>query len=214
MTEQKREARRQQRQEHARQGILEAAKRVFAKTGIESATMQEIAEEAGYSPSSLYNYFPSKEDILRAAFQAIEEAAMEAIGRPQAEGESFRQYVEALMLEQLQLAEKNREFISYFILTKHAAGARSNCISPDHIDREVERLGKILESGMEQGAIRRMDPRIAGHLVNALAHSVFYLHFGLPNSEPPEAMARMFCDFVFEGLGAERPVEAADGRSD
>jgi AcrR family transcriptional regulator len=204
MTDEKREARKHQRQEHARQGILAAAKRVFGKTGIEFATMQEIAEEAGYSPSSLYNYFPSKEDILRVAFEAIEEAAMEAISRPQAEGESFRTYVEALMLEQLLLAEKNREFISYFVLTKHASGSQSTCVSPAHVDREVERLAKILESGMEQGAIRRIDPLMAGHLVNSIAHNIFFLYFGGQSSEPPEVMARMFCDFVFDGLGAEK----------
>jgi AcrR family transcriptional regulator len=204
MSDDKREARRQQRQEHVRQGILAAAKRVFAKTGIESATMQEIAQEAGYSPSSLYNYFPSKEDILRVAFEAIEIAAMEAISRPQREEESFREYVEALMLEQLLLAEKNREFISYFILARQASGAQNACVSPGHVDREVTRLAKIIESGMEQGAIRAVDPFMAGHLVNSIAHNVFFLYFAESSSEPPEAMARMFCDFVFDGLGAEK----------
>jgi AcrR family transcriptional regulator len=195
----KREARRQQRQEHSRQGILAAAKRVFARTGIESATMQEIAEEAGYSPSSLYNYFPSKEDILGAALEEIAAAAMEAASRPQADGETFRQYFESLMVEQLQLAERNREFFSFFVLTKHMAN-QGACVSPEHVEREVDRLREILESGMRQGAIRRTDSTVAAYFVNAAAHALFFLKFAESRSETPEVLAREFCDFIFDGL--------------
>jgi AcrR family transcriptional regulator len=47
-----------------RQLILDAALIVFAKKGYHSASIANIASEAGISKGLIYNYFKSKEDIL------------------------------------------------------------------------------------------------------------------------------------------------------
>ncbi|MBW2621704.1 MAG: TetR/AcrR family transcriptional regulator [Deltaproteobacteria bacterium] len=43
--------------------ILEAAKEVFNAKGFNGATMEEIAEKAGYSPAALYLYFKNKYEL-------------------------------------------------------------------------------------------------------------------------------------------------------
>src|ERR1700722_2151201 len=43
--------------------LLEAATRVFARDGSAKAKMADIADEAGMSVSSIYDYYPSKEDL-------------------------------------------------------------------------------------------------------------------------------------------------------
>ena len=42
--------------------------RMFARRGVESTTMQEIAGEADLSAGAIYRYFPSKEHLLRGVF--------------------------------------------------------------------------------------------------------------------------------------------------
>lgn len=44
--------------------ILDAAERVFARAGIHTATINDVAAEAAMSPGNLYRYFPSKEAIV------------------------------------------------------------------------------------------------------------------------------------------------------
>lgn len=44
--------------------ILEAAVRILIKGGYEAATTIAIAEKAGISVGSLYQYFPNKESIV------------------------------------------------------------------------------------------------------------------------------------------------------
>lgn len=44
--------------------ILDAAERVFARSGFHTATMNEVATEAGMSPGNLYRYFVSKDAII------------------------------------------------------------------------------------------------------------------------------------------------------
>jgi len=45
--------------------ILDAAQRVFARTGLERSKMSDVAAEAGVSQGTLYNYVESKEALFR-----------------------------------------------------------------------------------------------------------------------------------------------------
>lgn len=46
-----------------RAAILDAARRVFTRSGVEGASVRDIAEEAGYTPGALYFYYAGKEEI-------------------------------------------------------------------------------------------------------------------------------------------------------
>jgi AcrR family transcriptional regulator len=47
-----------------RQAIMEAAVRIFGRTGFSATKIADIATEAGVATGTLYNYFSSKEDIF------------------------------------------------------------------------------------------------------------------------------------------------------
>lgn len=55
--------------ENTENKILEAAKRVFIRKGMDGARMQEIADEAGINKALLHYYFRSKDMLFRAVFQ-------------------------------------------------------------------------------------------------------------------------------------------------
>jgi AcrR family transcriptional regulator len=55
----------QERGEKRVAGLLHAAAAIFAEVGFEAATMRDIAERAGASIGSLYQFFPSKEVVAR-----------------------------------------------------------------------------------------------------------------------------------------------------
>jgi AcrR family transcriptional regulator len=51
-------------QARTRRQILDAAARIFAKKGFADATVEEIAESAGYSVGALYSNFAGKDQLL------------------------------------------------------------------------------------------------------------------------------------------------------
>ncbi len=55
-----------EKHEEKRQEILEAAKRCFARSGFQGASISEICAEAKISPGHLYHYFTGKEEIIGA----------------------------------------------------------------------------------------------------------------------------------------------------
>ncbi|KAA0239025.1 TetR/AcrR family transcriptional regulator [bacterium] len=81
-----------------RQSILEAACKVFCTRGIRSATMAEVAAEAGISPGAIYRYFPSKDDLARVCM-ADSEAVMSRWKMPPEPGEDpLRELIELARL--------------------------------------------------------------------------------------------------------------------
>jgi AcrR family transcriptional regulator len=58
--------RKQERSKRREQEILRAAIRVFARDGISRARIGDVASEAGMPVSSIYEYYPSKEDLAYA----------------------------------------------------------------------------------------------------------------------------------------------------
>jgi AcrR family transcriptional regulator len=54
------------RRARTRAQLLEAAARVYARRGFESATLDEVAEEAGFTKGAVYDHFGSKENLLFA----------------------------------------------------------------------------------------------------------------------------------------------------
>ena len=77
--------RKRPKQERSRatvEAILEAAARILVQEGLQQATTNRIAEVAGVSIGSLYQYFPNKESLVRALLeQHVEEALAQ---RPEA----------------------------------------------------------------------------------------------------------------------------------
>ena len=55
--------------EETRGRILAAAMELFRRRGFESATMRDIAQEAGVALGSAYYYFESKEALVMAFYE-------------------------------------------------------------------------------------------------------------------------------------------------
>jgi TetR/AcrR family transcriptional regulator, transcriptional repressor of aconitase len=53
--------------------IVHAAMKSFVDKGIEAATVQDIATEAGISAGAIYRYFPGKEHVLRGVLEHFHE---------------------------------------------------------------------------------------------------------------------------------------------
>jgi AcrR family transcriptional regulator len=62
---------RRERQKHERERrIIAAARRLFDRKGYDGTSMENVAARAGLAVGTLYNYFPSKEELLFAISRA------------------------------------------------------------------------------------------------------------------------------------------------
>src|ERR687887_78021 len=70
---------RERKKQQRRQLIAETARRLFAERGFDRVTVAEIARAANVSEGTVFNYFPTKEDLFYDRMEVFESALLEAI---------------------------------------------------------------------------------------------------------------------------------------
>jgi AcrR family transcriptional regulator len=87
---------RERKKEQTRQLIAETAWRLFADRGFERVTVAEVARQAQVAVATVFNYFPTKEDLFYDRLEAFEARLVDAI-RTRPAGEpalvAFRRYL-------------------------------------------------------------------------------------------------------------------------
>ena len=115
--------RKRPRQSRARttvQAILEAATKLLVQQGYEAATTRRIAEVAGVSVGSLYQYFPSRDAVLTSLLERHLDEVMDMLGRRLAEFETapLPTVIRSLLRGALEIYERNPSL--YRLLSDHA----------------------------------------------------------------------------------------------
>lgn len=147
-----------------RQEILEGALRIFARKGYTASTNADIAREAGVTPAALYYYFPSKAELFKAAIsqrRAVLEPNLEQLVQafmdlpPEVVVPTLTRMIMSFLSEEptqlllrIVLAEGPRDPEIVAMWQSHAVGPMAQLV-----------MGYLLHQ-MEQGRIRRMDPRL------------------------------------------------------
>ena len=78
---------RERKKQQTRQLLADTARRLFAERGFENVSVAEIARVADVSEATVFNYFPTKEDLVYSGLEAFESALLAAVGDRRA-GES------------------------------------------------------------------------------------------------------------------------------
>lgn len=89
---------RERKKQQTRQAIAEAARRLFAERGFEAVTVAEVAREADVSEGTVFNYFPTKEDLFYREMEVFEAELLDAV-RNRAAGDSIPVAFQRFVLE-------------------------------------------------------------------------------------------------------------------
>jgi AcrR family transcriptional regulator len=134
---------RERKKQQTREAIAEAARRLFGERGFERVTVAEIARAADVAEKTVFNYFPTKEDLVYWRLESFEEELLETI-RERRPGESV-------------LAAFGR-----FVSVPRGLLAASD---PEARDR----LGAITRMITESPALLAREEQIYGRYTNSLA---------------------------------------------
>jgi AcrR family transcriptional regulator len=94
--------------EASRRRILKAALRLFAAHGYAGTSIRMIAESAGISVGLLYNYFPSKADLLGALFEESMRDVQASFASAEAAAPPER--IDRLVRSSFEILDANRDF--------------------------------------------------------------------------------------------------------
>ncbi len=143
---------RERKKKQTRRLIGETAHRLFAERGFDAVTVAEVAREADVSEGTVFNYFPTKEDLFYSQMEAFEEALLDAVRR-RPPGESVLAAFRKLLLDRSRrLAEEARPDVidtaARIITASPALQAREREI----VDRYTQELAALIAEETGAGA--------------------------------------------------------------
>ena len=100
------------RSAETRSRILATALATFRQVGLDSATMRQISKDAGVALGAAYYYFPSKEAIVQAFYESVQEEHHQRLLVALAPGGlNLEQRLQAAFHSKLDIVEGDRKFL-------------------------------------------------------------------------------------------------------
>lgn len=205
----RREARRRDR----RDIILTVAQAYFLEHGYAGTTMSGVAAALGGSKGTLWNHFPSKEDLFSAVLDRAAKAYRMRLAQIlDPEAELVDVLVQACRSIIAKVTSKDAVALHRLIISE---GGRFPELSRIFFDLAPGNTGKLmadfLAGAMGRGQLRRDDPDIAARALIALAMSGTHkqMLMGLithPSTRTIEADAAMAVDIFLRAYAPDGPV--------
>ncbi|MBU0475476.1 MAG: TetR/AcrR family transcriptional regulator [Bacteroidetes bacterium] len=184
--------------EEVKSAILEAAKRVFQKWGLNKTTMEDIAHEAGKGKSTLYYYFKSKDEIFELLVQVelsniIHKAKSSTVDLISSK-EKLKKYIET-MLKEIKKSVSLYSLVSGEIKGNQEFIARTSKLLND---REKAIIIEILKEGHIAGEFNYIKDteinKFASVIVGMISGLSIYLFFDNDDNEMIDIATRVIAE--------------------
>jgi AcrR family transcriptional regulator len=188
--------------------ILDATEGVMAENGLGGASMHEIAERAGTSVGTLYNYFRNREDLVRALLAArrtelhgrLARAASATAGQP------LRARLQALVAAALEHFRAHQAFLRIAVQSEPLRPLLktddSRAEGRPALEQIEERARELVAAGVAAGELRGQDapdlPAVLGGIFRALVLKRLAEPEGGDLTDEADRIVRLFVD----GAGA------------
>ena len=152
-----------------RQHILDTAYPLFQNKGFANTSMSEITAEVGGSKATLYNYFPSKEELFVECMTNFSDQYIDCIfsGLQNGKGALKTMLLEAFK-HALQVLCSPEMLASKRLLVAEAERSGIGKLFYRKMDGYMGELAAILRRAMDEGQLRQGDSLLAARQLRAL----------------------------------------------
>ena len=191
-----------------RDAIVQAAIAEFRDNGFEATSVDKVAARAEVSKRTLYNHFPSKDELFAAILRILWESSASELRRPYEPGRPVREQL--LLLVQGKLAMLADD--SFLALARVAIAAGLH--SPERAREMVERIGEKddamidwIRAAQKHGALKAADAAQAWKQLECLVKGVAFwpqVAMGQPQLAPAaqKKLATATVDLFLSHYGA------------
>jgi AcrR family transcriptional regulator len=192
--------------ERRRKQILDAALAVFSRRGFGEATIPDIAREGGIAVGTIYNYYPSKREILVSvlASRVLSEPFLRLMEQPPEADD--RAFFKSLIEERLTLLTQNADKFLFILGELYRDQDLRRQWARQVVQPALGRAEQRVGLGIESGAFRPMNARVTARALAGMAIGFAVLAM-IEGEESPcrdistGEMAAQLADFALMGLG-------------
>lgn len=183
--------------------ILDAARRVMARYGMQGTTVDRVAEEAKVAKGTIYLYFLSKDELVHAAvLEGLREMVAETV-RSDDPGKPPLDRIRNLILAQYRIQASNQDFLKTLIIgnsldieLESQAGRDFMRVYAGYLDF----VASVLQDAIDRGAIRPIDSQFGAFMLGEMITGSLRRRLLKLATTPIEADADAVVELFLRGL--------------
>jgi len=183
--------------------ILEAARRVMARYGMQGTTVDRVAEEAKVAKGTIYLYFQSKDELVHAAvLEGLREMVAETVRSDDSSMPPLDR-IRNLILAQYRIQASNQDFLKTLIIgnsldieVESQAGRDFMRVYAGYLDF----VASVLQDAIDRGAIRPIDSHFAAFMLGEMLTGSLRRRLLKLASTPLEADADAVVELFLRGI--------------
>lgn len=192
-----------ERMRDRRDSIVNAARKVFGEKGYDSASISEIAREAGASDGLLYRYFDGKRDLLFAALDDFYSEALREAERATKDAKGFEGKLSSLIEHHIRVFAEDagmcRLFISEVRNLDEYVGSNFQALNK----RYAKLLSPVLDLGTTEGLISaNADRRVIRDMVFGGIEHIAWRHISAGQRIDVQALSKQVAAIILKGITA------------
>lgn len=163
--------RRERKKIHSKKAIVEAAVKLFSQKGFQETSVADIMNEADLGIGTFYNYFESKEEILKSLLSEIVEQIRQSFASSLQQGEKPAGVVLAETVQlTTTLLDENRFVLPLFLRAADRSALPKEAEHPAGAPPFKMIFDRIIKAGQANGEFRSDVP---AEIITEMFHSVF-----------------------------------------
>lgn len=161
---------------------------LFARKGVDGASVKDIAQAVGVAEAALYRHFASKEEIGRTIFLQHYRELARHVARIDAQGGVFADKAGRLVALFCQLFDEEPDVFAFILIHQHA---HLRFVPEDSEANVVAGLARIMAQAFARGEIVEGDPELAAAMAlgAVIQPATFKLYGRLPGPLAAHAAA-------------------------
>ncbi len=182
-----------------REGILEAAARIFSEKGFDATSMQDIAEAVHLQKASLYHHFSSKQeillDILDRALDLINTRLEGVLSNSLSPDEQLRK----AMVCYLETIAENQNLSAVLLLELRSLDPELKALHASRREKFENLWKDLITAGRQRGVFQDIDSSLTGRaILGVMNWTVTWYRRDGPRSA--EEIANLYADLLLHGL--------------
>lgn len=198
----------ERRKERKKENIRRAALQLFIEHGMRKVSIGEIAEKAGVSQVTIYNYFGSKDDLARYVIEHYMEEQLAEFVAINGSSQPFIEKLEWMFFKKAAAFDKmSVEFLDTFISNDPETAA----MIKQYEEKAVPLFAGFIEQGMEQGYFNKgLSMETMMFYINLFSSKAMQQLEQIPEGEQKRLMYKELLTVFFYGVAGERTEELKD----
>lgn len=204
MLSDKQRTKRADRSKYRKDNILDKAGLMFTEKGYDKTSIRELSKACGFEVGNIYNYFPSKEDILYQVFIRDMVQLLDLLHPLLEEGSSLSpiEKLKIFIVNYVTLIVGRKSRLQFEIERRNLKKTHQKKIIEmrDKIDACVN---TIISEGIEKGYFREIDRKLVTYFIASIIMRIMTWYSNKGRLTPIEISNIMF-DFIIKGLTTQQ----------